>query len=52
MPTRDESWPNGTPCWVDVLVTDPAAAKTFYSSLFGWDIQDGPPEAGAMPCAC
>jgi predicted enzyme related to lactoylglutathione lyase len=46
MPTRDESWPNGTPCWVDVLVTDPAAAKTFYSSLFGWDIPDGPPEAG------
>jgi predicted enzyme related to lactoylglutathione lyase len=46
LPTRDESWPNGTPCWVDVLVTDPAAAKQFYSSLFGWDIQDGPPEAG------
>ena len=46
MPTRDESWPNGTPCWVDVMVTDPAAAKAFYSGLFGWDIQDGPPEAG------
>jgi uncharacterized protein len=46
MPTRDESWPNGTPCWVDVMVSDPAAAKTFYSGLFGWDIQDGPPEAG------
>ena len=46
MPTRDETWPNGTPCWIDVMVTDPAAAKTFYSSLFGWDIQDGPPEAG------
>ncbi|MEP7035635.1 MAG: VOC family protein [Dermatophilaceae bacterium] len=46
MPTHDESWPCGTPCWVDVMVTDPAAAKAFYSSLFGWDIQDGPPEAG------
>lgn len=46
MPTRDESWPNGTPCWIDVMVDDPAAAKTFYSGLFGWDIQDGPPEAG------
>ena len=31
MPTRDESWPNGTPCWIDVMVTDPAAAKAFYS---------------------
>lgn len=46
MPTRDESWPNGTPCWVDVMVTDPAAAKAFYASLFGWDIVDGPPEMG------
>jgi predicted enzyme related to lactoylglutathione lyase len=46
LPTRDETWPEGTPCWVDVMVTDPAAAKQFYSSLFGWDIQDGPPEAG------
>jgi predicted enzyme related to lactoylglutathione lyase len=46
LPTRDETWPSGTPCWVDVMVTDPAAAKQFYSGLFGWDIQDGPPEAG------
>ena len=46
MPTRDESWPNGTPCWIDVMVTDPDAAKQFYSGLFGWDIQEGPPEAG------
>jgi len=28
------------------MVTDPAAAKEFYSSLFGWEIQEGPPEAG------
>jgi predicted enzyme related to lactoylglutathione lyase len=28
------------------MVTDPGAAKQFYSDLFGWDIQDGPPEAG------
>ena len=46
MPIRDESWPHGTPCWVDVMVTDPTAAKHFYTGLFGWDIQDGPPEAG------
>lgn len=45
MPTRDENWPNGTPCWIDLMVTDPAAAKEFYSALFGWDIQEGPPEA-------
>jgi uncharacterized protein len=46
LPTRDEAWPHGTPCWIDVLVTDPGAAREFYSGLFGWDIQDGPPEAG------
>jgi predicted enzyme related to lactoylglutathione lyase len=28
------------------MVTDPGAAREFYSALFGWDIQDGPPEAG------
>jgi predicted enzyme related to lactoylglutathione lyase len=46
VPTRDEAWPNGTPCWIDLLVTDTAAARDFYSALLGWDIQDGPPEAG------
>jgi uncharacterized protein len=46
MPTRDGAWPPGTPCWIDVLVTDPGAARVFYAGLFGWDIQDGPPEAG------
>jgi uncharacterized protein len=46
VPIRDETWPNGTPCWIDLMVTDPEAAKEFYSALFGWDIQDGPPEAG------
>jgi len=28
------------------MVTDAAAATQFYSSLFGWDIQEGPPETG------
>jgi predicted enzyme related to lactoylglutathione lyase len=46
MATRDTPWPPGTPCWVDLGVTDIPKAKAFYSGLFGWDIQDGPPEAG------
>ncbi len=46
MPTRDDAWPEGTPCWVDLSVDDPAAARQYYSELFGWDIQDGPEEAG------
>jgi hypothetical protein len=43
---RDTPWPAGTPCWVDLSADDVARANTFYSSLFGWDTQVGPPEAG------
>ncbi|WP_145962163.1 VOC family protein [Renibacterium salmoninarum] len=25
------------PCWVDVMSSDPAAAKDFYGELFGWE---------------
>lgn len=46
MPTRDTPWPQGTPCWVDVQVDDTAAARAYYSTLFDWDIQDAPAEAG------
>ncbi len=30
----------GTFCWVDLATTDPAAAKAFYGSLFGWTAAD------------
>jgi predicted enzyme related to lactoylglutathione lyase len=46
MSTRDEPWPHGTPAWVDVMVDDVDAAREFYGQVFGWDFQDGPPEAG------
>ncbi|WP_069163514.1 VOC family protein [Nocardia altamirensis] len=46
MPTHDGSWPQGTPCWVDTQVDDTARAREFYGELFGWDVQDSPPEAG------
>jgi uncharacterized protein len=46
MVTRDTAWPSGTPCWVDLGVDDVTRASAFYSRLFGWDIQAGPPEAG------
>jgi predicted enzyme related to lactoylglutathione lyase len=41
MPERTE-YLHGTPNWVDLQTTDPAAAKTFYSSLFGWTYDDMP----------
>jgi uncharacterized protein len=46
MPARDTPWPNGTPCWVDIGVSDMEAAKAFYSALFGWEYTGGDPEFG------
>lgn len=46
MVLRDTPWPAGTPCWVDLGTDDVARATTFYSTLFGWDTQVGPPESG------
>jgi predicted enzyme related to lactoylglutathione lyase len=37
----------GTFCWVDVTTTDPAAAKKFYTTLFGWDAKDMPMPDGS-----
>ena len=36
----------GTPIWVDLASTDLPGARAFYGQLFGWDAQEGPPEAG------
>src|ERR1022692_3632355 len=41
MPVRT-SYAQGTPNWVDLQTTDPAAAKAFYGSLFGWTYDDQP----------
>ena len=46
-----EKYENGVPSWVDVGVTDLPKARTFYSGLFGWDIEEGPPEAGGYSIA-
>jgi predicted enzyme related to lactoylglutathione lyase len=46
MVTRDTAWGDGTPCWVDLGVADIAKAGAFYAELFGWEVQQGPPEAG------
>jgi uncharacterized protein len=32
----------GTFCWVELGTTDGAAAKTFYTQLFGWNFEDYP----------
>jgi predicted enzyme related to lactoylglutathione lyase len=39
-------YPEGVFCWVDLATTDAEAAKTFYTSLFGWDYVDLPTDGG------
>ena len=36
----------GVPSWVDLGTPDPAEASRFYSDLFRWTIEEGPPEFG------
>jgi uncharacterized protein len=45
MPTID-TYPPGTPSWVDLSSPDLAASTSFYTSLFSWDAHDQGEEAG------
>ncbi len=38
----------GTFCWVELGTTDSAAAKTFYTQLFGWEYEDHPMGPGMV----
>lgn len=44
MTIRETSWPNGTPCWVDLAVPDVPAAALFYRVVLGWSFVDTGPE--------
>jgi predicted enzyme related to lactoylglutathione lyase len=41
MSERD-SYPAGVPCWVTNLQHDVPAARDFYGTLFGWEMESGP----------
>jgi predicted enzyme related to lactoylglutathione lyase len=47
MAERTEYAP-GTPNWVDLQTSDQAAAKRFYTALFGWDYDDQPFDDNAV----
>jgi uncharacterized protein len=51
MTVRDTAWDPGTPCWVDLMTPDQAAARAFYSELFGWRCEVGPDETGGYALA-
>jgi predicted enzyme related to lactoylglutathione lyase len=46
MSTRDTPFAPGTPCWVDLLSSDYAASKAFYSGLFGWTFDEASDQFG------
>lgn len=43
---RRETAPLGAPCWVDIMTSDPAGARAFYGSLFGWTAEEPNPDFG------
>jgi predicted enzyme related to lactoylglutathione lyase len=51
MTTRTE-YAHGEFCWVDLATTDPAAAKSFYGTLFGWECTDMPAGPGMTYTMC
>jgi predicted enzyme related to lactoylglutathione lyase len=51
MTVRESAWDPGTPCWVDLMTPDQAAAREFYSKLFGWVAEEGPEETGGYATA-
>lgn len=42
------SYTPGTFCWTDLTTPDQAAAKAFYSALFGWEAEDIPVGEGVV----
>lgn len=43
----------GTPCWLDVSTTDPAASRDFYAGLLGWSFRiDRDPDSGHYSYGC
>lgn len=46
-----EEYEHGVPSWADLSAPDLPAARAFYGALFGWDVPEGPPEAGGYSLA-
>src|SRR5919202_1258938 len=43
-----DSYATGTFCWADLGTTDAAAARAFYTDLFGWEAEDLPAGEGGV----
>jgi predicted enzyme related to lactoylglutathione lyase len=45
MAAQDDT-PNGAPCWIDLMSSDPERARAFYGELFGWTSEEPDPKLG------
>ena len=46
MTTHANSWPAGTPCWVDLMASDLGRTQDFYRDVLGWAFSESQPEYG------
>lgn len=46
MATHAEKWPAGTPCWIEIMVSDLWRSQQFYRAVLGWDFEDSGEEYG------
>lgn len=46
MTTHLDRWPQGTPCWVDLMAADLERTEAFYGRIFGWTFTESQPEYG------
>ncbi|MFF9480754.1 VOC family protein [Streptomyces sp. NPDC014733] len=49
--TAMTAFPEGAPCWVEVMLPDLDAGKRFYGELFGWTFDEGAEEFGGYTVA-
>lgn len=43
MTHRQEPWPAGTPCWADLMASDPDRTRKFYRAVLGWEFGEPDP---------
>lgn len=46
MTRRTERWPAGTPCWADLMASDPDRTREFYHRVLGWEYSEPEAEYG------
>lgn len=51
MSIRTSPWPNGVPCWVDLMAPDVVAAGAFYAAVLGWEVSEPAEEYGGYVVA-